>query len=70
MKICRFDNDRLGVIVDGMVRDVTAAQNDIRAAHPYDAKSDAIIAALPEWRSRLADMAADAAPITLESVNH
>ena len=69
MKICRFDNDRLGVIVDGMVRDVTAAQNDIRAAHPYDAKSDAIIAALPEWRSRLADMAADAAPITLESVN-
>ena len=69
MKICRFDNDRLGVIVDGMVRDVTAAQNEIRAAHPYDAKSDAIIAALPEWRSRLADMAADAAPITLESVN-
>ena len=69
MKICRFDNDRLGVIVDGMVRDVTAAQNEIRAAHPYDAKSDAIIAALPEWRSRLADMAADAVPITLESVN-
>ena len=69
MKICRFDNDRLGVIVDGMVRDVTAAQNEIRAAHPYDAKSDAIIAALPEWRSRLEDMAEDAAPITLESVN-
>ena len=69
MKICRFDNDRLGVIVDGMVRDVTTAQDEIRAAHPYDAKSDAIIAALPEWRSRLEDMAADAAPITLESVN-
>ncbi len=69
MKICRFDNDRLGVIVDGMVRDVTAAQDEIRAAHPYDAKSDAIIAALPEWRSRLEDMAVDASPITLESVN-
>ena len=69
MKICRFDNDRLGVIVDGMVRDVTAAQDEIRAAHPYDAKSDAIIAALPEWRRRLEDMAADASPITLESVN-
>ena len=69
MKFCRFDNDRLGVIVDGMVRDVTAAQDEIRAAHPYDAKSDAIIAALPEWRSRLEDMAADASPITLESVN-
>ncbi|RZO39021.1 MAG: FAA hydrolase family protein [Rhodospirillaceae bacterium] len=69
MKICRFDNDRLGVIVDGMVRDITAAQDEIRAAHPYDAKSDAIIAALPEWRSRLEDMAADAAPIALESVS-
>ena len=69
MKFCRFDNDRLGVIIDGTVRDVTAAQDEIRAAHPYDAKSDAIIAALPEWRSRLEDMAADAAPITLESVN-
>ena len=69
MKFCRFDNDRLGVIVDSTVRDVTAAQDEIRAAHPYDAKSDAIIAALPEWRSRLEDMAEDAAPITLESVN-
>ena len=69
MKICRFDNDRLGVIVDGTVRDVTPAQDEIRATHPYDAKSDAIIAALPEWRSRLEDMAADAAPITLDSVN-
>ena len=69
MKFCRFDNDRLGVIIGGTVRDVTAVQDEIRAAHPYDAKSDAIIAALPEWRSRLEDMAADAAPITLESVN-
>ena len=69
MKFCRFDNDRLGVIIGGTVRDVTAVQDEIRAAHPYDAKSDAIIAALPEWRSRLEDMAADAAPITLETVN-
>lgn len=68
MKICRFDEDRLGLIVDGTIRDVTAAQDEIRAAHPYDAKSDAIIAALPEWRSKLEDMAAAADPIAIDSV--
>lgn len=68
MKFCRFDNDRLGVIVDGTVRDVTAAQDEIRAGHPYDAKSDALIAALPEWRARLEEMAAAAAPIAVDSV--
>jgi len=68
MKICRFDNDRLGVIVDGTVRDVTAVQDEIRAAHPYDAKSDAIIAALPEWRGKLEEMAAAADPIEIDSV--
>jgi len=32
MKICRFNNDRLGIVVDGTIRDVTAAQDEIRAA--------------------------------------
>ena len=50
MKICRFNDDRLGIIVDGTIRDVTAAQDEIRAAHPYVSYSDAIIAALPEWK--------------------
>ena len=68
MRICRFDNDRLGVIVDGTIRDVTAAQDEIRASHPYDARSDAIIAALPDWRGRLEDMAAKADPIPVDSV--
>ena len=68
MKICRFDNDRMGVVMDGTIRDVTAAQDEIRAAHPYDAKSDAVIAALPEWRGKLEDMAAAAKPIVIDSV--
>lgn len=68
MKICRFDNDRLGILVDGTIRDVTAAQEQIRATHPYDAKSDAIIAALPKWHLELEKMAVDADPIALETV--
>jgi 2,4-didehydro-3-deoxy-L-rhamnonate hydrolase len=69
MKICRFNDDRLGVIVDGTIRDVTAAQDEIRAAHPYVSYSDAIIAALPAWRDRLEDMAANADPISIDSVD-
>lgn len=69
MKICRFNNDRLGVIVDGTIRDVTAAQDEIRAAHPYVSYSDAIIAALPAWRDRLEEMAAKADPIAIDSVD-
>jgi 2-keto-4-pentenoate hydratase/2-oxohepta-3-ene-1,7-dioic acid hydratase in catechol pathway len=58
MKICRYDDDRLGVVIGDMVHDVTAAQSEIRAAAPYAMKGDAVIAALPGWRQRLADLAA------------
>ena len=60
MRICRFDNDRLGVIRGDMVHDVSAAQDEIRAAARYDMKGDAVIAALPAWRERLEKMAASA----------
>lgn len=60
MRICRFDNDRLGVVIGDKVHDVTAAQAEIRPAAPYDMKGDAVIAALPAWRSRLDEMAAKA----------
>ena len=61
MKICRFDNDRLGVVIGDMVHDVSAVQDQIRAATAYDFKGDALIAALPEWRGKL-EAAAKAAP--------
>jgi 2-keto-4-pentenoate hydratase/2-oxohepta-3-ene-1,7-dioic acid hydratase in catechol pathway len=60
MKICRFDQDRLGVVIGGNVHDVTAAQDEIRAGARYDMKGDAVIAALPAWRSRIEEMAAKA----------
>jgi 2-keto-4-pentenoate hydratase/2-oxohepta-3-ene-1,7-dioic acid hydratase in catechol pathway len=60
MRICRFDNDRLGVIRGDMVHDVSAAQDEIRKSARYDMRGDAVIAALPQWRGRLETMAASA----------
>jgi 2-keto-4-pentenoate hydratase/2-oxohepta-3-ene-1,7-dioic acid hydratase in catechol pathway len=57
MKLCRFDEDRLGVVIGNMVHDVTGAQDEIRRAARYDMKGDAVIAALPTWRPRLEEMA-------------
>jgi len=58
MRICRFDQDRLGVIIGDKVHDVSAAQDEIRKSAPYDMRGDAVIAALPQWRGRLEQMAA------------
>ena len=58
MKICRYDDDRFGVVIGDKVHDVTAAQSEIRAAAPYAMQGDAVIAALPAWRARLEKMAA------------
>jgi 2-keto-4-pentenoate hydratase/2-oxohepta-3-ene-1,7-dioic acid hydratase in catechol pathway len=60
MKICRYDDDRLGVVRGELIHDVTQAQTQIRAAAPYAMKGDAVIAALPAWRARLEEMAAKA----------
>jgi 2,4-diketo-3-deoxy-L-fuconate hydrolase len=58
MRICRFDNDRLGVVIGDRVHDVSTAQHEIRASAPYAMKGDAVIAALPSWGARLQKMAA------------
>ena len=60
MKLCRYDEDRLGVVVGNMVHDVTAAQDEIRKGARYDMKGDAVIAALPAWRKRIEEIAATA----------
>jgi 2,4-didehydro-3-deoxy-L-rhamnonate hydrolase len=60
MKICRYDDDRLGVVRGELIHDVTQAQTQIRAAAAYAMKGDAVIAAFPAWRARLEEMAAKA----------
>jgi len=61
MKLCRYDDDRLGVVRGDLVHDVTPAQTEIRNSWPYAMKGDAVVAALPQWRERIERMA-DKAP--------
>ena len=68
MKLCRFDNDRLGVVIGANVHDITDIQTQIRAAAPYAAYADAVIAALPQWRGRMEDAAAKAPGKPISSV--
>ncbi|HEY1978862.1 MAG TPA: fumarylacetoacetate hydrolase family protein [Xanthobacteraceae bacterium] len=57
MKLCRFDDDRLGVVRGDRVHDVTAAQTEIRQSSPYTMPGDAVVAALPQWRERIERLA-------------
>src|SRR6476646_1831965 len=57
MKLCRYDDDRLGVVIGDQVHDVTQAQTEIRNSTPYTAKVDPVVAALPKWRDKLEQMA-------------
>jgi 2,4-didehydro-3-deoxy-L-rhamnonate hydrolase len=61
MKLCRYDDDRLGVVRGDLVHDVTEAQTDIRKSAPYAMTGDAVVAALPQWRERI-ERLADKAP--------
>ena len=53
MRICRFGDDRLGVVIGDEVHDVTDIQKEVRASEPYAAKADALINALPRIRGKL-----------------
>jgi 2,4-diketo-3-deoxy-L-fuconate hydrolase len=57
MKLCRYDEDRLGVVRGDLVHDVTEAQTEIRKSSPYAMRGDAVVAALPQWRERIERMA-------------
>ena len=42
MKLCRYDDDRLGVVRRDLVHDVTAVQTEIRKSAPYAMAGDAV----------------------------
>ncbi|MBO0906088.1 fumarylacetoacetate hydrolase family protein [Jiella sonneratiae] len=69
MRICRFGDDRLGIVIDGLVHDVTPLQAEIRASASYVMKGDAVVAALPEWRERFLSEAGKVAGVPVESVD-
>lgn len=57
MKLCRYDDDRLGIVRGDLVHDVTGAQTEIRNASPYAMMGDAVVAALPQRRERIERLA-------------
>ena len=67
MKICRYDDNRLGIVIGDMVHDVTAAQTEIRNSTPYAAKVDAVIAAPDLLPSRALNSATAFADVMIAS---
>jgi len=51
MRICRFNDDRLGIVAKGLVLDVTVIQEQIKTSAPYTMKGDLVVKAL-HWRHR------------------
>ncbi len=70
MQVCRYNDDRLGVVRGTQVHDVTALQSEIRAAVPYIYKGDPVAAFLhaPENRKRMSDAAAASSAVPLASL--
>lgn len=66
MKICRYDDDRVGLVSDGRLFDATAALEALPAYRWPLPLGDPFIAALDELTPRLQAAAADAAPRSLD----
>src|SRR5438067_1256625 len=65
MRLCRFDNNRLGLVEDGHVRDVTAAL-DVLPAYRYPLPpGDVLIANLDAVAARARAIAKDSAPVPI-----
>lgn len=68
MKICRFDNNRLGLVEGDMVRDVTAAL-DVLPSYSYPLPTfDPMIANLGKLRARIEEIAVGAPTKKLSEV--
>jgi 2-keto-4-pentenoate hydratase/2-oxohepta-3-ene-1,7-dioic acid hydratase in catechol pathway len=68
MKICRYDNDRVGLVQDDTVRDVTPALEALGTFTYPLPKYDPFIAALDSLRESIEETANQAKPISLERV--
>jgi len=53
MQICRYDNDRIGLVHAGQVLDITVLAARAIAGVPADRRCDPLISALPELRAAL-----------------
>jgi 2-keto-4-pentenoate hydratase/2-oxohepta-3-ene-1,7-dioic acid hydratase in catechol pathway len=68
MKLCRFDNDRLGVVQGDVIRDVTQVLEELpRVTYPLP-RFDPLIANLPQVQRRIEAVLPKAATVPLAKV--
>jgi len=68
MKICRFDDNRLGLVADDGIRDVSSVLAKLPAASYPFPRHDALIAHLAELKPEIERTAKSAKPVPLEKV--
>ena len=68
MRLCQFDDHRLGLVENDLVRDVTAVLDELpRPRYPFPL-GDALVASLPNLRERISDLARGAAAVPVGKV--
>src|SRR5256885_3335139 len=68
MKICRYDDNRLGLVAEDGIRDVSAVLAQLPSVrHPFP-RHDALIAHLDELRPQIDQLARNAKPIAPQGV--
>jgi 2-keto-4-pentenoate hydratase/2-oxohepta-3-ene-1,7-dioic acid hydratase in catechol pathway len=68
MKICRYDDARIGLVQDDTVRDVTAVLDELGSFRYPLPKYDPLIASLERLKPTIESLAGKAAPIPLNQV--
>ena len=69
MKICRFNDNRIGLVEDGMVYDVTEVSALLPALRWPLAAGDQLIAHLEGLKGRMQEIKGKIAPVAIGSVN-
>jgi len=66
MRLCQFDDNRLGLVENDVIRDVTPVLDDLPSRHYPFPPGDDLVAALPALRGRIAAVAklAPAKPVS------
>jgi 2,4-didehydro-3-deoxy-L-rhamnonate hydrolase len=67
--LCQFDDHRLGLVGDGLVRDVTPVLDGLPSYRYPFPPGDALIASLPDLRARILAAAAKVSPVSLSQVS-
>jgi 2-keto-4-pentenoate hydratase/2-oxohepta-3-ene-1,7-dioic acid hydratase in catechol pathway len=68
MKICRYDENRIGLVTDEGIRDVTAVAAELGTFNYPLPAFDPLMARLAELKGRLADAAKEAKPLPAQGV--